>query len=282
VRGSTPAPGPGYVRYGGNTSCVVLTFDEDDPIALDAGTGLRVWGDSLSQTPSFRATALVTHLHLDHIQGLPFFTPLFRSGARMDIYGPEQIIGSLEKAMTRIFRPPLHPIRPSEIQGEICFHEMTSDEMVIGNATVMVRPVPHLGPTVGYRVQHSGSSVAYISDHHAPHDLHGVDRGVLELAADVDLLIHDAQYTPDDWAAKCDWGHCTVAYAVRVARMARARTLALYHHDPYRDDDALDALLAEARALASSDAGSLGPCQVIAAREGMAIELKARSRAEFG
>jgi len=249
---------------------VVLTFDGQDPIALDAGTGLRAWGNSLDQRAPFRATALVTHLHLDHVQGLPFFTPLFRPGARLEIYGPEQEVGSFEKAITRVFRPPLHPVRPSEIHGSLSFHEMTSGTVAIGNASVTVRPVPHLGPTIGYRIDHGGSSVAYISDHQAPHDQKAIDPGVLELAADVDVLIHDAQYTPADWTTKSDWGHCTVPYALRVATTAGARTLAMFHHDPCRHDDAIDGLVAETRSAADDQ------CEVIAAREGLVIELPAQ------
>jgi len=247
-----------------------LTFDGQDPIALDAGTGLRAWGNSLDQRAPFRATALVTHLHLDHVQGLPFFTPLFRPGARLEIYGPEQEVGSFEKAITRVFRPPLHPVRPSEIHGSLSFHEMTSGTVAIGNASVTVRPVPHLGPTIGYRIDHGGSSVAYISDHQAPHDQKTIDPGVLELAADVDVLIHDAQYTPADWTTKSDWGHCTVPYALRVATTAGARTLAMFHHDPCRHDDAIDGLVAETRSAADDQ------CEVIAAREGLVIELPAQ------
>lgn len=252
---------------------MVLTFEDEDPIVLDAGTGLRAWGNTVVDTTPFRATALVTHLHLDHIQGLPFFTPLFRPGSRLDIHGPEQLVGSFEKAITRVFRSPLHPVRPSEITGVLSFQEMTHGEFAIGKSTVTVRPVPHLGPTIGYRVEHSGSAVAYISDHQGPRDQQTFDSCVLELADGVDLLIHDAQYTQADWETKSDWGHCTVAYALKVAQTAKARTLAMFHHDPCHDDDTIDSLVAEARA---SSSGAGDRCEVIAAREGLIIDLDAR------
>jgi ribonuclease BN (tRNA processing enzyme) len=246
-----------------------LTCGNADPIVLDAGTGLRQWGDTLDHAETFRATALVTHLHLDHVQGLPFFTPLFTAGARFDIYGPPQEVGSFEKAMTRIFRPPLHPIRATEVQGEIRFFEVRHDEFMIGDARVTVRPVPHIGPTVGYRIEYGGVTVTYISDHQAPNDLRTIDDSVLELVSGADLLIHDAQYTPADWAFKSDWGHSTVGYAHRVATVGGARKLALYHHDPRRDDDAIDCIVAELQANAATDSR----CEVIAAREGLILEL---------
>lgn len=255
---------------------MVVTCGDAAPIALDAGTGLRLWGETLDQAEALRASVLVTHLHLDHIQGIPFFTPLFRSGCRLDIYGPIQEVGSLEKAMTRIFRPPLHPVRPAEIQGEICFHEVRDDHLSIGDASIKVCPVPHLGPTVGYRIEHAGAALAYVSDHQAPHDLEGVDEKVLELVSGVDLLIHDGQYTPADWAAKSDWGHSTVAYAQRVAAVAGVTTLALFHHDARRTDDEVDRIVAAAQATAAVDGG----CAVVGAREGLTIELPARSPAK--
>lgn len=272
VRGSTPTCGLPFVRYGGNTSCVVLTCEGGRPIVLDAGTGLRMWGETADPAVTNSAAVFISHAHLDHIQGLPFFVPLFQAGASLDLYGPPQTQGSLEKAVTRVFQPPLHPVRPSEILGDLSFLEIGDEAQLIGDAVVIARPIRHLGPTVGYRVEHHGASVAYLSDHQAPSDLWSIEPSVLELAAGVDLLIHDAQYTPTDWVAKSNWGHSLVSYAVRVANAAGARRLALFHHDPSRTDDALDRLLAEARCMPQDGER----CEILAAREGLVVELAGR------
>ncbi len=269
MRGSTPSPCAANRRYGGNTSCAVITGAGHDPIAFDAGTGLRAWGDSLPADVGFRGTALVTHLHLDHVQGLPFFAPAQRAGAEFDVYGPSQETGSVEEAFTRLFGQPYHPVTPSQMLGDIRFHEVRDTKITVGQSTVTVRPVPHLGPTVGYRVERGGLAVAYISDHQAPADQQSVDDCVLELASDVDLLIHDSQFTPADWEAKGHWGHCTTDYALLVARQAGARMLALFHHDPSRTDDELDRLLSRARASAASK----GTVKVVAAWEGLTVDV---------
>lgn len=275
VRGSTPSPSSANRRYGGNTSCAVVSGAGHDPIAFDAGTGLRAWGDTVPADAAFRGTALVTHLHLDHIQGLPFFAPAQRAGSKFDVYGPCQESGSIEKAFTYLFGPPYHPVTPSQLLGDIRFHEVQDTEMTIGQSTVTVRPVPHLGPTVGYRIDRDGAAVAYISDHQAPADRQSVDDCVLELASGVDLLIHDAQYTPADWESKGHWGHCTIDYALLVARQAGVRTLALFHHDPLRTDDDIDRLLAEAQVSANAQ----GPGEVVAAWEGLSIDVATASPA---
>jgi phosphoribosyl 1,2-cyclic phosphodiesterase len=232
------------------------------------GTGIRAFGDTQPQDGSFVGTALVTHIHWDHVQGLPFFPPADRVGAKFDIYGPVQDDGSLGECFDGFMRPPYFPVTFSELRGDIKFHEVLSDELTIGEAHVMVRPVPHCGPTVGYRVSWQGRVVTYISDHQAPIGLAGVAYGVLELAQGADLLIHDAQYTPNEFAEKAHWGHCTVDYAVDVARAAGVKRLVLFHHDPSHGDDRLDELLLGAQA----HAGPGGP-EVVAAFEGMRLEL---------
>jgi len=267
VRGSTPCPCEANRRYGGNTACVSLEVAGQEPIVLDIGTGLRFWGETLPTDGSFRGSALVTHMHWDHVQGLPFFVPVDRPGARFDIYGPIQDEGSLAEVFDDLMKPPYFPVRAAELRGDIRFHDVVDEELSIGSAKVMVRPVPHPGPTVGYRIEWNGVSVAYISDHQAPPEQDSVADAVLELADGVDLLIHDAQYRPDEWEQKAHWGHCTVDYAVFVAREAGARTLALFHHDPGHDDDEVDRLLEGAR----RTAGRMGVDEVIAAAEGLTV-----------
>lgn len=256
------------MRYGANTACVALTSDDEEPIIFDLGTGLRAFGDTQPLDGSFAGNALVTHIHWDHVQGLPFFPPADRTGARLRIYGPQQDEGTLEAIFDDFMRPPYFPVKVGELRGEYAFHEVLKDEFDLGSAAIMVRPVPHVGPTVGYRVAWHGSVVTYISDHQAPLDLVTVAESVLELAASADVLIHDAQYTDAEFAEKAHWGHCTIDYAIRVAREAGVGTLVLFHHDPAHGDDQLDRILAEAQA---SVAGG-GP-RIVSAYEGLTIDL---------
>lgn len=278
VRGSTPCPSPANARYGGNTACVVLERSDasrsgSSPIILDIGTGLRSYGDTIPDDVRFSATALVTHLHWDHVQGLPFFTPVLREGGRLDVYGPppERKV-TLADAFAGFMRPPYFPVTVADLRGEIYFHDFPEGTRTIGDAVVTAAQVPHTGITYGYRIEWGGVSVAYVSDHQQPAVASTeVAPAVLDLCRGVDLLIHDAQYTPEEFAAKIDWGHCTVDYAVHVARQSGARRLALFHHDPVHDDDWLDCLLGEARLAASAD------LEVVSAYEGLTIALSEES-----
>jgi len=269
VRGSTPCACRDLARYGGNTACVALESPGHDPVVLDLGTGLRYWGETQPQDGSFRGSALVTHLHWDHVQGLPFFVPVLRPGARLDVYGPPSEGMTLEAAFHEFLRPPFFPVRIEDLDGEIVFHDMLDEVLAVGDAKVTSRTVPHCGRTAGYRVQFDGTTVAYVSDHQGPADgSMDIADSVLELAEDVDLLIHDAQYTPAEFATKRTWGHCTVDYAVWLAAEAGVKRLALFHHDPGRGDDEVDQLAAAARST-----GEARGVEVIAASEGLTLQL---------
>ena len=277
VRGSTPCPSPANARYGGNTACVVVEqpgagrdgADVTPPIILDMGTGLRPYGEAVSPDHQFEAAAFVTHLHWDHVQGLPFFLPILRSGGTLDVYGPPpEPDTTLAEAFAGFMRPPYFPVTVDHLKGEVRFHDLPAGAVTLGEANVTAAAVPHVGVTNGYRVDLGGVSVAYVSDHQQPDDgAFDVDPVVLELCRDVDLLIHDAQYTAEEFLAKCDWGHCTVEYAVHVANQCGARHLALFHHDPAHDDTSLDCLLTGARHVASAD------LEVLSAYEGLTIAL---------
>jgi phosphoribosyl 1,2-cyclic phosphodiesterase len=273
VRGSTPCPSDDNQRYGGNTSCVALDAPGCDPIVLDLGTGLRFWGDHLPHDGSFRGHALVTHLHWDHVQGLPFFVPVLSEGARLDIYGPPQDnMLDLADAFAEFMRPPYFPVRVTDLPGEFGFHTLDVGRHLIGGAEVTVASVPHIGPTNGYRIEAGGVSVVYVSDHQQPTDgTLTLDPGVVELCRDADLLIHDAQYRSEEFALKNTWGHCTSEFALHLANRAGVRRLALFHHDPGHNDAQLDAMLAEARA----HPFAAGIDEVIAAHEGLTLVLEA-------
>jgi phosphoribosyl 1,2-cyclic phosphodiesterase len=268
VRGSTPCSCDANRRYGGNTSCVALEAPGHAPIVFDLGTGLRFWGETLDTAAPFVGSALVTHIHWDHVQGLPFFTPVLKPGASFDIYGPPQAEeGSLGQAFNEFMRPPFFPVTTKDLLGDIRFHDVANEDLELDGAKVKVRPVPHVGLTNGYRVEMGGATVAYLSDHQMPLDgSHGVQDSVLELCDGVDVLIHDAQYTVDEFPMKASWGHCTADYAVHVAKEAGARRLVLFHHDPLHDDDDVDRIVERAGALPEADG-----IEVIGAREGLVI-----------
>jgi len=267
VRGSTPCSDDACRRYGGNTSCVVVEHPDERPIVLDLGTGLRFYGLDHGPRP-FEGTALVTHLHWDHVQGLPFFGPLVHCGARLDVLGPAHEGASLGDSFRELMRPPFFPIHVEQLTGDVTFADLVDDAVRIGSAQVTARTVPHVGETNGYRIDWGGLVVAYVSDHQEPpDDPTAVADAVLELADGADVLIHDAQFTPEEFRARTSWGHCTVEYAVEVARQAGVRQLVLFHHDPGHDDAWLDHLTCEARALSAARRGP----EVVSAHEGLSL-----------
>ena len=271
VRGSTPCPCDANRRYGGNTACVTIEAPGLDPIVFDLGTGLRFYGEATQRDEPWRGLALVTHLHWDHIQGLPFFVPIHEAGAAIEICGRNDE-GTLREAFESFMRPPFFPISPYDLAGKVTFTDVDNTDFEWGRAKVMVRDVPHTGATNGYRVEIDGYAIAYVSDHQEPRDGQ-IAPSVLELCRDADLVIHDAQYEPHEYEMKSDWGHCTVAYAVRVAAEAGAKRLALFHHDPAHDDEVIDRLGREATALAVGTS----VIEVIAASEGLTVALSPAS-----
>lgn len=240
----------------------------------DLGTGVRYFGASVEaagRDDPFTATALVTHLHWDHIQGLPFFSPILRPGASLDIVGPVQDDVSLEAAISAAVAPPMFPVPLADLPGQITFRELAKGCFSVGSAIVTVFPVPHVGPTNGYRIEADGASMAYISDFQQPlGDAPDIPGHLVEYCRGVDVLVHDAQYDQAEFDAKSTWGHCTVAYAVQVALAAEVGTLVLYHHDPLHDDDWIDRAVAEANDLAG------GRLEVLAAAEGLVLQAGGR------
>ncbi len=247
TRGSTPAPGADYVRYGGHTSCVALAHDGDHSggptLLLDAGTGLRRLPELLGDQP-FRGTVLLTHLHWDHVQGLPFFASGDRADARVTLFLPaEDPAIDPEQLLARMMSPPFFPIGPAQLRGSWRFALLPSRTFDVEGFSVMALDVPHKGGrTVGFRVSDGHSSVAYIPDHcptalgQGPEGIGVYHDAVLELAGGADLLIHDAHLRSEEVEREGSFGHAAAEYAVRLGTMAGAARVALFHHRPERDD----------------------------------------------
>jgi phosphoribosyl 1,2-cyclic phosphodiesterase len=269
-RGSVPTPGAATVRDGGNTSCVTLRPDDDTLLILDAGTGIRELGRHLNGLPK-DVHILLTHLHLDHIEGLRFFAPLWRPETTLTIWGPASPVRTLRDRLRLLLSPPLFPIHLGDVPANLVFRDAEA-VMHFGPARVISQRVQHPGPTVGYRVELDGRALAYIPDHEPALglDLDGVSPdwiSGLELAQGADWLLHDAQYFEDEYPALVGWGHSSVAHAVTVARYAKARRLVLFHHDPGHDDSDLERLEERARELAG------GEFAVCLAREGLELSV---------
>lgn len=275
VRGSTPCSGDSVRATGGNTSCVVVRTGDHAPIILDLGTGLRPLGldllKELGDQP-FVGTALVTHLHWDHVQGLPFFAPLLTEGAQLTVVGPTQAGVTMAEAVRAFVAPPLFPVDIDMLPGAIDFVSLAgtgpSGSMTVDSATVTATVVQHCGPTNGYRIETADGSIAYLSDHQAPMDGSlGVPASVVELCAGVDVLIHDAQYDTEEFERKAEWGHSTIEYAVAVARAADVGRLVLFHHDPCHDDAWVREAVVHAQHLAGS------AVEVCATMEGLTLRI---------
>jgi phosphoribosyl 1,2-cyclic phosphodiesterase len=273
VRGSTPAPGKDFVRYGGHTSCVALTADGDDAptLVLDAGAGLRKVTRMLDGAP-FTGTILLSHLHWDHTLGLPFFAAADHTDSQPTVLLPEQESGAdATSVLTGVMQPPYFPITPTQMRGHWTFATLAPGEHQIEGFTVLAREIPHKGGrTYGYRVSDQHSTFTYMPDH-CPTALGAGEHGfgeyhpaALALTHDADLLVHDAQLFPEELAAEADFGHAVADYSVELARLAGAHTVALFHHRYTRTDDELDEL---ARRLAGDSPN------VIVATEDTEIEL---------
>lgn len=264
VRGSIASPGPGTVRTGGNTPCVEVRYG-DTRLILDAGTGIRPLGEEMLREGDEEATLLLSHLHWDHIQGLPFFLPAWIPGHRVTLLGTHGLRDALDAQM----RAPHFPVRLSDMKAELSFVEVASGgDVRVGDVTIRAVTLNHPGGVYGYRIEAGGRSVVYATDteHYSCPDPH-----LVALAKDADVLIYDAMYTEDEYAGrvgptKVGWGHSTWEAGVAVAEAAGVSRLALFHHDPQRTDDGVDAI---ERAAAARFEGAF------AAREGAEIVLEA-------
>jgi phosphoribosyl 1,2-cyclic phosphodiesterase len=250
ARGSVPSPGPETVRYGGNTSCVQVTLDDGTIIVLDAGTGIRNLGITLAgDCPALHI--MLTHLHLDHIQGLMFFAPAYREQTEIVIWGPSAPEASLRDRIARYISAPLSPVEVRELPCDVSFRDTPEVEWEIGSARIRAASVTHRGPTLGYRITEGDSSLCYIPDHEpalgAPVDeLEPEWISGFELASEASVLIHDCQYTDSEYPSHAGWGHSSLSDSLAFARRVAAQRVLLFHHDPLHSDDRLDAFFGAA------------------------------------
>lgn len=272
TRGSLAAPGADTMHYGGNTSCVQVEGDDGTMLVLDAGTGIRRLGDEIDRNLS-RLDLLLTHLHMDHIQGLGFFDPLFWPTLEVHLWGPSSTTLDLRARLSRYLSPPLFPVRLRDLPCNLTLHDVVAQgAFSVGCFEIEAQLVCHPGPTVAYRISGDGAVLCYMPDHEPalgaksfpdePQWLSG-----FELAEGADLLIHDGQYTNEEYPRYVGWGHSSIDHVLAFAKAAGVRHLVPFHHDPSHSDAFLDRLYADIR-----ERDDL-PYQVSAAVEGQTFTL---------
>ena len=271
VRGSIPTSGPDTDVYGGNTSSILVTED-GWLLILDGGSGLQQFKNQDKHGVK-RIDVLLTHLHLDHIQGLGFFNALFEPGMEVHIYGPASSSNSLHSRLSKYLSPPLFPVRIRDLPCDLTLHEVENSSFEIGPFTISSGYVIHSGPTVGFRIANKHSVFTYIPDHEpalGPSGMIKDDKWVsgIDLARNADVLLHDAQYTVSEYQKRLGWGHSSMNDALQFASLAGVKRLLLGHHDPSHSDEKLEAMFAEVKKKSEY------PFSFELAKEGMEIELK--------
>ena len=275
TRGSLATPGRDTIRYGGNTSCVEVRSDDGGLLILDAGTGIRPLGDSLERGIE-RLDILLTHLHMDHIQGLGFFDPLFWPELEVHLWGPSSTTQGLRERLSRYLSPPLFPVRIADLPCSLTLHDVVAEpKFQIGSVEISAGLVCHPGPTVAYRIHADGATAVYMPDHEPflgddhreaePSWIPGVS-----IAHGADLLIHDAQFSAEEYPLYVGWGHSSIDQTLAFARAAEVAHLVPFHHDPSHTDEILDQLYEKVRA--SEDL----PFELSPATEGSTLELRGR------
>jgi ribonuclease BN (tRNA processing enzyme) len=277
VRGSTPVPGPGTIRYGGNTPCVEVR-GASGRIFLDAGTGLLAAARAeaaAGRPPLADTTVLLSHTHWDHIQGLTLHPALYRAGGVLRVMGPSQGRVPLKATIERLLAPEYFPVGPEALAGRLDVAEVTEGRFEVNGFRVDAFRVHHGVVTFGYRILEStsGKSLIFITDNElgdgTASDMSAWREALVRFVRDGDLMVHDAMWREQDWPGRRGWGHSTAGQAIGLAHEAGVRQLTLYHYDPALDDDALDAYVARAAA-AAADAG----VTLAAAREGETVTLE--------
>ena len=265
VRGSIACPGPSTVRYGGNTPCLEVRCGQHT-IIFDGGTGLRPYGDAVLKSGAILdADLFLSHCHLDHVAGLPFFTPLFAERHSLRIWAgnlPPDL--PLKQALRTMMSPPLFPIDVESFRAEIEYRDFAPGNTMQPREGIVLKSalLNHPGGAIGYRLEFGGKVLAYITDTELPAGK--IDPRQLALAAGADLLVFDCTYTESEIATRRGWGHSTWQDGIRFANEANARTLCMFHHDPSHDDAAMDSIEKQAAAIRPG---------TIAAKEGLALDL---------
>jgi phosphoribosyl 1,2-cyclic phosphodiesterase len=272
TRGSLATAGPETVRYGGNTSCVEVRGADGSLLVLDAGTGIRRLGQTVGRQTA-RVDLLLTHLHMDHIQGLGFFRPLDEPEREVHIWGPPSTTLGLRARLGRYLSPPLFPVRLRDLRSRLTLHDVPMETFEIGPFRITAALVCHPGPTVGYRIAEGGASLAYLPDHEPALGVPGFPgppdwTSGFDLAAGVDLLIHDAQYDAAEYQRRVGWGHSSIEQTLAFAAAAGVERLVTFHHDPWNDDAALDRLVDRARRSPGL------PFELIPGMEGARLEVR--------
>jgi phosphoribosyl 1,2-cyclic phosphodiesterase len=269
TRGSLASPGADTARYGGNTSCVEVRGAGGGALVIDAGTGIRTLGRTLRDVR--RVDVLLSHLHMDHIQGLGFFAPLHDVEVETHIWGPARDVDDLGARLRRYLSPPLFPVRLRDLP-RLVLHALPAGEFEVGEFRVTAEPVCHPGFTVGLRVASGRATLAYLSDHEPALGVAGFPLGGEwtsghDVAHGADLLLHDSQYSIAEYAEHVGWGHSALDHTLAFARLAAVKHLVTFHHDPWHGDDDIDRLTAEARARVPVT------CGVTVGAEGAVFEL---------
>jgi phosphoribosyl 1,2-cyclic phosphodiesterase/CheY-like chemotaxis protein len=281
TRGSIAKPGPSTLRYGGNTSCVEVRSAAGTLVVIDCGTGAHELGKMLVETGPrpLIGHMLISHTHWDHIQGWPFFAPLFVPGNEWDIYAPHGLAESVRETLAGQMQYTYFPVLLEQLSATIRYHELVEGVFRVGDIKVKTQYLNHPALTLGYRLEADGTAVVYACDHEPYSRQMAIglgepnrqDQRHVDFLAGADLVIHDAQYTVGEYEEKIGWGHSTAEYAVEIGRIAGVKVIALTHHDPLRDDGGIDDLVKRVRATLI---GKVGAPSVFAAAEGPVLELE--------
>ncbi len=250
TRGSVPSAGHDFVRYGGNTSCVEVQAQEGWVTVLDAGSGVRALGETVGPEIT-RVDLLLSHLHMDHIQGLGFFAPLFTPDLDVHIWGPASTTLDMRERLARYLSPPLFPVLLRDLPCKLTLHNTPLGNFEVGSLSVEADLICHPGPTLGYRITEGGRTLAYMPDHEPALGFRSFQpekewTSGFKLAEGADVLIHDAQYTNDEYEGKIGWGHSALSHTLILAKAAAVGRLVTFHHDPAHTDAQLDQFHADA------------------------------------